>query len=1043
MAMFNPTKEQQAALDAFGSNIVVSAGAGSGKTQVLSEKVKLILRDKNINPENLLVLTFTNAAAHEMKERIKKALAADEKVDRTIVDKINSAHIQTFDSFSLFVFKQFSYLENLDKNISLINDLDLKIITDKIIDDLLNEELFINKNNDLLELYLNYCFKNEDKIKNLIKMMYEFLNKLVDKDNILNNPESILISNEELVTSLRNKLFAKVKKDMNDLVYKYFITPKVNNFFENTSYISKIQECVLGKDIFDLEEYVNTVTKKFPKAHGLDESEKEIKNNFLEEKKSYLSTFKDCDLSFDYYKNNISDINKYILLLVKIVKKLDDRLLNYKRMINRYTFNDIALISLKILDNEKAQQYLKNKFKFILIDEYQDTSDIQEKFVSKISNNNVFMVGDVKQSIYRFRNANCNIFNDKFNLYKVESDKGKSIELNKNFRSRKEILNLINNIFSLLMGNNGIINYKKDHIIQFGQNLYDLNEIKDYKYGLNLKIYTKDLVNKLIDLDIIKNKDEAEAYFIAQDIIRKINSGFQVYDKDLKRLRKVKFSDFSILCRKKRSFSYIEKVFNRFGIPLNNTSKEFMSKFSAILVLKSIFNLIYYIDKNNIENIDNIIKLNFISIARSFLYSYSDEQIYNFIIKEDYKNTEIYKNIKDLRDFSKNNNLYNLYLEILSKFDFIENIYKIKNVLSNLDKLENFAVLSKEFDEAGKSLDDIINVFDYMDDDKGDIEIENISDDNAVNLMSVHASKGLEFPVVYLSDNNYRLKSKKGFEKSLIFSKDFNFMFKKNPLLKNNFFYPYENIFDFKEEIEENKRLYYVALTRAKEEVNIYLNITNKINNKANFASFIMESINTYEKFDLNKMFFDKENNFIYIEDSLDVEKIRNEDEKTLAVNNFSYDFKPYIKQKASKTIKSVLNEEEIENINFGSKLHEYLELIDFNNKDTFFIKDKDIKRKLDALLNIDAFKNIGKEDLVYKEYEFYDADNDIKGFIDLLVISKQDIKIFDYKLKNISDVDYTRQLKIYKTYIEKTLQKPCKIYLVSILEKKVEEVIL
>ena len=166
-----------------------------------------------------------------------------------------------------------------------------------------------------------------------------------------------------------------------------------------------------------------------------------------------------------------------------------------------------------------------------------------------------------------------------------------------------------------------------------------------------------------------------------------------------------------------------------------------------------------------------------------------------------------------------------------------------------------------------------------------------------------------------------------------------------------------------------------------------------------------------------------------------------NKSNTKVVFEEFSETFTPYVKTKASKEIKSVLNEEEIENIDFGNKLHEYLEAVDFKSKDTSFISDTHDKNIIDSLLNSDVFKNIKNDDLIYKEYEFYDDQNDIKGFIDLLVIEKENIKIFDYKLKNISDIEYSRQLKIYKDYITRTFKKPCKTYLISILEKKVEEI--
>ena len=146
--------------------------------------------------------------------------------------------------------------------------------------------------------------------------------------------------------------------------------------------------------------------------------------------------------------------------------------------------------------------------------------------------------------------------------------------------------------FSVLMNNADKIVYKLTHEIEFGQVLYDPYKNGNCLYGLKLNIYNNDIVKLLIDSGFITNKKEAEAFFIAQDIINKVNSGYKVVDLDAKIHRQIRFSDFAILCRRKSSFSYIERVFNKFGIPLNNTSKDMMSKFSVVLLLKSIFSFI-------------------------------------------------------------------------------------------------------------------------------------------------------------------------------------------------------------------------------------------------------------------------------------------------------------------------------------------------------------------------------------------------------------------------------------------------------------------
>ena len=215
-----------------------------------------------------------------------------------------------------------------------------------------------------------------------------------------------------------------------------------------------------------------------------------------------------------------------IEIIIEILKEFDEKLTKWKKEEEIFNFNDISRMAIKVVDeNPDIKNELVRSFNEILVDEYQDTSDTQEKFISLISNNNVYMVGDIKQSIYRFRNANPYIFKNKYDSYR-DTDLGIKIDLLKNFRSRKEVLENINLLFDLFMDDRiGGANYKESHRMVFGNSSYIQEGLTEQNYDFELITYNKDELGNL-------TKDEEEAFIIGNDILKKMNEKFQVFDKD-------------------------------------------------------------------------------------------------------------------------------------------------------------------------------------------------------------------------------------------------------------------------------------------------------------------------------------------------------------------------------------------------------------------------------------------------------------------------------------------------------------------------------
>ena len=448
------TEEQMLAIVKGNTNIIVSAGAGSGKTAVLTQRVITNLK-KGMHINELLILTFTNNAAMEMKTRIKKAILEDDEI-KNEAKLTDSADITTFDAYVLSLVKKYHYLLNLDSDITLIDSSIIKKKKKDFIEEIF-DELFTQKNEKFIKFVTDFGTKNARQTKktilnldysfDLITKKEDYLNNYIESyynknnlDNLFHQFENTLLKRVESIKNLLLNLSFEVDSDYYDKIYKT-LEPLLKS--------SNYQEIRSNLDF-----------KLSPLRNASDKAKyyKEQISKIIKDLKS-LTEFHEQVLKDDLLKTK-----EYAEVIIEILLKLTQKVNAYKFEYQVFEFNDISKFALEILDkNEDIRNELKNYYKEIMIDEYQDTSDVQEQFIKYIENNNVYMVGDIKQSIYRFRNANPDIFKIKYDAYK-EGNNGFKIDLNKNFRSRGEVLDSINQIFNHIMDDNiGNANYIKEH----------------------------------------------------------------------------------------------------------------------------------------------------------------------------------------------------------------------------------------------------------------------------------------------------------------------------------------------------------------------------------------------------------------------------------------------------------------------------------------------------------------------------------------------------------------------------------------------------
>lgn len=1013
------TSDQELAITKTGTNIIVSAGAGSGKTAVLTERtIRKLLNGGNIN--RLLILTFTNAAAGEMKERIRKAIKKADLKEQ--LDYIDSAYITTFDSFALSLVKKYHTTLGLSPNISIMDNSIEILKTNEIIDNIF-ESMYGDPNFD--KLINDFCIKSDDNIKSIVKEISKKLDLIPEKKEYLENYINTHFS-DEFIDNEINKYLTIVIDTKNSIKepYKELISRVDNKFIET----------------FNIYNLLNSNTYEEIKTNislvGSPRKNKNCSDDFKVYKDEITRIIKKLDdlTRFDNIeemKNSLLSTKTYIIAISDIINKFDLEFSKYKKDNDLYTFSDIALIAIKLLkENNDIKEELKNSFDEIMVDEYQDTSDIQEEFINLISNNNVYMVGDIKQSIYRFRHANPYIFRNKYEEYS-KNNGGIKIDLLKNFRSRGEVLDNINLIFNLIMDNEiGDAEYKESHQMNFGNTNYIESCKTDQNNDMEILTYNPK------DIEDFSN-DEVDAFTVAYDIKGKVENKYLVVDKETSKLRECKYGDFAIIMDRGSSFDLYKKIFEYVGVPITQIKNEKLTLGDDLIVLKNLINLIV---KINLEKLDDEFKYYFTSISRSYLFKTSDEEIFDIIKSNNFYKSELYKKCKNINIFELTN--LDLLNKIIEEFNYYEKLITIGNIKESMIKIDYLKDLSINLSSIGYTPVDFAKYLSDM------IDIEaieyslNSDNSDSVKILNIHKSKGLEYSICYFT-GLFKRSNDEDKKAKFIVDSNYNIITPyvdngiKQTILKD-LLLSVEN----KESISEKIRLFYVALTRArekfiivcpldKEKVGYNTLVSTSIRLTYNRISDMLESIMPvllpYTKdIDFNKVILTR--NFEKIKSYNYKDKIKKVSTKIEKISN-NINYEEINQSRFSKVTNKLITTDEYNNMKEGIKLHYIFETEDFKNSDNPYI-----------------LKFIDHIDLNYincfKEYEFiYEEDNEIKhGFIDLMLEYEDCIDIIDYKMKNITDENYLKQLNGYKNYIESISDKLVNIYLYSILDNNLQK---
>lgn len=888
----NFSNNQKNVIELINGDLLVSASAGSGKTAVLVQRIINLILNHNVSINEVLVITFTNAAAVEMKERIIKALEDSiNDGNKHILEEqlmlINNSNIQTFHSFCLDILKNNYYKLNLGSKFKIIKDNQRKMLIDEVLDDTLNF-YYENEDEDFLTIVNIYGGKYSDlKLREIIIYVYEFMQNIVNIGEFIKKSTDIYIigDNDEIFSTklgmvLRLRLidrFTSYKNQLTDFLLGIRNDEKVYSIIENDIFIINSFLERLNNSYEDIYRYIYSFNfLRLPKScDDYKEIRSELKDFIDYLKKSVFV------VNEDILKSQISDLKSIVIKLFEIVCKFKENFTLGKLSENFIDFNDMEHLTIKLLNDGMICNNYRDKFKYIFIDEYQDTNYIQEYIINKIKNNhNVFMVGDIKQSIYGFRGAKVDLFRKKYKNFKKIDDiifadvNENKILLYDNYRSRHEVIDFINFVFKNIMVN-GVSNieYTDEEYLNCAGNY---ETVKNNNENCEGEVTLSIVINDEKNSDFINEIEDLECNLIIEYINKLINSEdilHKIYDKSINKYRKIEYRDIVILVRNING-SYISKLLHE-ELGKNNIPSYFDGgdQFFDCIEVITILSLLKVIN-NPIDDID------ILTVLKSEIFNFSnndlayirivnnDEYIYNnikYILNLDYcVEDRVFLNDEFSITYDSFKILYDkcmFFVEKISEYrekslfmkidEFIWFLYKdskyyflLSTMEDGLSKQSNLRTIfnkAKEFRIS--SFSGLFNFIEYLKYSKrfGDDTLvpKNISEnENVVRIMSIHKSKGLEFPVVILCNTSGK----------------FNFKDLSNPIILHDEFGIGLNHIDYdlnletdmfiknimKEDhrdsiVSEELRILYVALTRAKEK----LFITGTYNSDRDFQRIV------------------------------------------------------------------------------------------------------------------------------------------------------------------------------------------------------------
>ena len=872
-------------------NILVSAAAGSGKTAVLVERIiqKLIPQDlsKSIDANRLLVVTFTNAAAHEMSERIKKSLDTalsaakkDGNIQRVQLIRrqqllLPDSDITTIDAFCLRLIRRYFNVLDIAPDFLIADEAQAELLADEAMDELFSE-LYEENSSEFTELLCMYASNSSDLgLQKLIKQIYDFLIKIPAPFDWLEEKTEEL----KLENGIENALWYKKGRELasQKLSYAFTLTKEALSFiFGGSDFDTLIAQNPLEKsnEIFghwksyyklfyiyytELKPQIKAAQEaqsqflssfkrpQFARNDSITNEEKEFLKDINEQIKANIA-FAHNILSLDeekYAKLSRETLYPIVSALSKIVKRFFGKLYEKKLAKNIFEFSDVEQLAYTLLsENPEISSQLMSQYEEVLMDEYQDTSLLQEAIFSFVTDgSNLFTVGDMKQSIYRFRSSDPTIFKARLDRSSFDADSAdRKIILSQNFRSRCEVLDSVNDIFYAIMSEKaGELDYDDSQRLNLGNDGYQPTgfDFNSECVVINHDRYQED------DEDNDDYEDLSavtlEARFIASEIARlksehfKVRTGNGVRDiqnrdivilmssyKDAAGIFTAELNAFGIDCFAEQS-GYFEKNEIRLMLALFKVIGNAYSDIPLLSVLRS---PIASFTDDELVSVRKCKKGKFFTALKDFVRLKNDGALSdNDDIKTAEKAERFLENLDRWRSYAKYMPSDKLVWTLYEETDF----YAFCGALYGGDEAQaNLRLLferAKQYEAYGfRGLFGFVKYMERVKKKKKDLTTAKIIGENhdVVRIMTIHKSKGLEFPVVFIAGGGKRLIKKLDNSK-FIMHKDYGIgldyiNFENNYTVVS----PLKEFFRsviFTEQISEDIRKLYVAMTRAKEKL--------------------------------------------------------------------------------------------------------------------------------------------------------------------------------------------------------------------------------
>lgn len=849
------TEEQKQAIETTGKNILVSAAAGSGKTTVLVERIKNLVINKQVGIDRFLITTFTKAAAAEMKERLEKAIRdemSDPKADKAMLMKqlqqLPGANISTFHSFAIEVIRQYFYLTDLEPGFGIADEIQTAIMKKKAVDSVFSRR-YEEGTDEFRAFILKYgSASGDDVLKNNILDIYRTLVSIpgyrgwmhAKADKLKGASPMMELGGLHILSAMTaDRLFKAARKyeqaasaagNMH-LTKVYEAASEdveiVRQLAVDADDLSEKSEDEIRDTILSFSEKISSAElNRMPyAADKADESTKKAITQMRTAGKKHLKDAVDIISKRDFrdIDRELNDIYSDTKYLIGIIEEFTDEFREVKAGEKVIDFDDVMHYALSVLEHEEAAAELREKFLYIFIDEYQDSNYLQEEIISRITRgDNLFMVGDVKQCIYKFRLAEPELFRDRARRYARGEEGNRSVllNLNSNFRSKVNVTEPVNDLFRRVMAG-----YDKEAELR--------SRAPEEHPGFPARMH---IINKENFDENSPAKNDAEGAVIA-DIIRE-RLGSMVYDTKLGSMRPLRLRDFAVITRNNREVEDLERYLINEGIAAYG---EGSGRYFETVEVQVFLNLLRVVD-----NMRQDVPL--ISVMRSVVFGFTTAELVDIRISG--RDGSFYSAVVGYAENGQDSRLRGKIRNMIEKIDLwkeisrtvpLEELMKILlydtgyydycsglpvgiQRISNLRLIAEKAAKFESISHGG--LFGFLKYIESMNDiGESDAEAKVVSEnEDVVRVMSVHKSKGLEFSVVIFA-NAAKKTSASGSRYAISIHRDFGIglpsvnreeRWHRKTFLQKSIDYVKE-----REKIEEEIRILYVALTRAKDGLEI------------------------------------------------------------------------------------------------------------------------------------------------------------------------------------------------------------------------------